>query len=199
LPILEESLSGWIDLLRKEAARHSDENPLWAHVAEGFHAGGLAERTRERFAQNFRAFQSGMTVEVDRTARAIYEELEKNPVVLNGLRGGKFAVDAGAVGLALAAGGINWHDFILVPLAASLTHQLVELVGKQWVDAQREQTRQRQEALMKQFISVPLAEWLTQWPATGGSDLERLQLALRRIPTAVQELSARVQAAAPSR
>jgi hypothetical protein len=198
LPILEEALSGWIDLLRKEAARHTDEHPLWAHVAEGFHTGGLAERTRERFAQNFRAFQSGMTVEVDRTARAIYEQLEKNPVVLNSLRGGKFMLDAAAIGGTLAAGGITWHDFILVPLVASLSHQLVELLGKQVVDAQREQTRQRQETLMKQYISAPLAEWLIQWPATGGSELERLQLALRRIPTAVQELSARVQAAAPS-
>jgi hypothetical protein len=198
LPTLEESLSGWIDLLRKEAARHTDEHPLWAHVAEGFHTGGLAERTRERFAQNFRAFQSGMTVEVDRTARAIYEQLEKNPVVLNSLRGGKFALDAAAIGGTLVAGGITWHDFILVPLVASLTHQLVELLGKQVVDAQREQTRQRQETLMKQYISAPLAEWLVQWPATGGSAFERLQLALRRIPAAVQELNARVQSAAPS-
>ena len=135
---------------------------------------------------------------MDRTARAIYEQLEKNPVVLNSLRGGKFALDAAAIGGALAAGGINLYDLIWVPLVASLTHQLVELLGKQVVEAQREQTRQRQEALMKQYISVPLAEWLIQWPATGGSELERLQLARRRIPTAEQELSARVQSAAPS-
>ena len=61
------------------------------------------------------------------------------------------------------------------------------------VDAQREQTRERQLALMKQHLSVPLAEWLTQWPATGGSEFERLQLALRRIPDAVAQLDARVQ------
>jgi hypothetical protein len=46
---------------------------------------------------------------------------------------------------------------------------------------------------MKQHLSAPLAEWLTQWPATGGSDFERLQLALRRIPTAIKELDERVQ------
>src|SRR5205807_7745742 len=44
LPILEEALGGWIDLLRKEAARHADQHPLWAHVAEGFNSGGLTER-----------------------------------------------------------------------------------------------------------------------------------------------------------
>ena len=47
--------------------------------------------------------------------------------------------------------------FILVPLVASLTHQLVELLGRQVVDSQREQARQRQQALMHQHLSAPLA------------------------------------------
>jgi hypothetical protein len=195
LPILEDALNGWIDQLRKEAARHADDHGLWAHVEEGFHDGGLAERIRERFQQNYRNFQTGLTSEVDRTARAIYEQLEKTPAVLNTLRGSKFALDVAAVGGTLAAGGITWHDFILVPLVASLTHQLVELLGRQVVEVQREQTRERQRLLMKQHLSAPLAEWLTQWPATGGSDFERLQLALRRIPEAIVQLEARVQSA----
>jgi hypothetical protein len=198
MPILEEALNGWIDLLRKEAARHADEHPLWAHVEQGFHGGGLAERIRERFQLNYRNFQTGLTAEVDRTARAIYEQLEKNPAVLNTLRGSKFALDAAVIAGTLAAGGITWHDFILVPLVASLTHQLVELLGRQVVETQREQTRERQQALMKENLSAPLAEWLAQWPATGGSSFERLQLALRRIPAAVAELDARVRALAPA-
>jgi hypothetical protein len=196
--ILNDALDSWIDLLRKEAAQHASEHGLWAHVEAGFHDGGLAERIRERFQQNYRNFQTDLAIEVDRTARAIYEQLEKTPAVLNTLRGSKFALDAAAIGGTLAAGGINWHDFILVPLVASLTHQLVELLGKTVVDAQREQTRERQQTLMKQHLSVPLAEWLAQWPATGGSDFERLQRALRRIPTAIAQLETRVQAAMTS-
>jgi hypothetical protein len=191
-PVLDEALAGWIDLLRKEAARRSGEHPLWAHVAQGFH-GDLAERTREQFAQDYRGFQAGLAAEVDRTARSIYEQLEQHPGTLNTLRGGKFALDVAAVAGTLAAGGINWHDFILVPLVASLTHQLVELLGRQVVDAQREATRQRQKALLQQHVSVPLAEWLTEWPARSGSSFERLQLALRRIPEAIRELDGRVQ------
>lgn len=194
LPILEDALNGWIDLLRKEAARYGDDHALWEHVSDGFHGGGLAESIRERFQQNYRNFQTGLTSEVDRTARAIYEQLEKTPAVLNTLRGSKFALDAAAIGGTLVAGGITWHDFILVPLVASLTHQLVELLGRSVVDAQREQTRERQQALMKQHLSAPLAEWLAQWPATGGSSFERLQLALRRIPAAIVQLESRVQA-----
>ncbi len=195
LPILEDALNGWIDLLRKETARHADDHSLWAHVAEGFHGGGLSERIHERFQLNYRHFQTGLTSEVDRTARAIYEQLEKTPAVLNTLRGSKFTLDMAAICGTLVAGGITWHDFILVPVVASLTHQLVELLGRSVVDAQREQTRERQQALMKQHLSTPLAEWLTQWPATGGSDFERLQLALRRIPAAIAQLEVRVQMA----
>ena len=47
-------------------------------------------------------------------------------------------------------------------------------------------------ALSGTLLPDPLAEWLVQWPATGGSAYERLQLALRRIPPAVQQLNAAV-------
>jgi hypothetical protein len=189
LPVLEEALSGWLDLLRKEAARHADNHALWAYVAQGFQTGGLAELTRDRFQQGFRGFQMALADEVDRTARAIYEELEKSPAKLNVLRGSKFALDAAAVAGAIVTAGQHWAlDFVLVPVFASITHQLVELLGKGFVDSQREATRHRQFALMAQYVSAPLADWLGKWPATGGSEFERLELALRRIPTAVRQL-----------
>jgi hypothetical protein len=87
---------------------------------------------------------------------------------------------------------LNYWDILLVPLAASITHHLVELLGAQYVETQREQARNRQMAMMRQHVSAPLAEWLTQWPATGGSAYERLQLALRRIPQGLRELQAAV-------
>ncbi len=190
-PILEAALTGWLNLLRKEAARRADTHAVWAHIDKGF-AGGLADEARQHFEQGFRSFQLGQADEVDRTARAIYEELEQNPVALNTLRGTKFALEVGAITGTIVAGGINWFDLILVPLAASVTHHLVELLGKQYVDSQREQARMRQRQLVSQYLSGPLAEWLARWPATGGSAYERLQLALRRIPAAVQELDAAV-------
>jgi 50S ribosome-binding GTPase len=191
-PVLEEALTGWIDMLRKEAARQSGTHPLWVHVSQGFQSGRLTEATRERFHLVYRNFQVGLTDEVERTARSIYEQLERNPVVLNTLRGGKFALDVAAIAGTVAAGP-GWYDFILVPLIASLTHQLVELLGYQVVESQREMTRQRQQALMTQHLSQLLAEWLAAWPATGGSTFERLQLALRRIPPAIQQLDSEIR------
>ncbi len=191
-PVLEEGLTGWLDLLRKESARRAGSHPLWAHAAEGFAGGRLAELARDRFQQGFRGFQLALADEVERTARAVYEELEKDPVKLNTLRGVKFSLDAASIGVALVSGGLNWWDVVLVPLAASVTHQVIELLGKKYVDTQRERIRQRQQVLMAQHISGPLAVWLTEWPATGGSDFERLQQALRRMPEAVRRLDAAV-------
>jgi hypothetical protein len=188
-PILEQALDGWLDLLRKEAARRAEGHPLWAHVEKGFDS-GLADGARQRFEEGFRGYQLGLASEVDYTARAIYEELEKRPVLLNTLRASKLAMDVAAIAGAVAGAGIAhaWMDFFLVPLAAAVTQQLVELLGKQYVDNQRELARQRQQALMAQHISGPLADWLIEWPVTGGSAYERLQLALRRLPESIRQL-----------
>ncbi|HKB36213.1 MAG TPA: GTPase [Gemmataceae bacterium] len=193
LPILEDSLTGWLDGLRKEAARQAAVHPLWTHIAQGFSTGGLGELAKDRFQQGFRGFQMALADETDRTARAIYEQLEKNPAALNTLRTGKFAMDAAAIAGAVVVGGGPVADIILVPVFASLSHQLVELLGKGYVDGQRELVRQRQQVLMGQYISAPLAEWLAQWPATGGSAFERLQLALRRTPQALEQIRKAVE------
>jgi hypothetical protein len=197
LPVLEDSLTGWLDGLRKEAARKAATHPLWTHIAQGFSTGGLGELAKDRFQQGFRGFQMALADETDRTARAIYEQLENNPTALNTLRTGKFAMDAAAIAGAVVVGGGPVADIILVPVFASLSHQLVELLGKGYVDGQRELTRQRQQVLMGQYISAPLAEWLAQWPATGGSAFERLQLALRRIPQALEQIRKAVETKGP--
>ena len=45
-------------------------------------------------------------------------------LVLNTLRGSKFALDLAAIGGTIAAGGIGWHDLIVVPLVTSATHAM---------------------------------------------------------------------------
>jgi energy-coupling factor transporter ATP-binding protein EcfA2 len=192
-PILEEALKGWLDLLHREAARRGSEHALWEHVNRGFQSETFVTAAREKFAQLYREFQGNLSVETDRTARAIYEELKKKPVLLNSLRGGKVAIDAAAIAGTIAAVPGLWWNVVLIPLVASLTHQLVELMGRSVVDSQREMARSRQLALMHQHLGAPLAEWLARWPATGGSSFERLQLALTRLPASIAQVEARVR------
>jgi hypothetical protein len=194
LPVMQAALAGWLNMLHKEAVRRADGHPVWAHIEKGFST-GLSDLAGERFQQGFRTFQLSLADEVERTARAIYEALEKKPVVLNTLRSGNFALDVAAIAGAFTIGHFGVQDFVLVPLLASIKHVIVEQLGKQYVENQREQIRTRQQVLVTQYVSGPLAEWLAQWPATGGSTFERLQLALRRIPDAVQQLDVAVSRA----
>jgi hypothetical protein len=195
-PVLEGAFTGWMDLLRKEAARRDETHPVWHHLNKGFTNGGLAETAREQFEQCFRAFQLSMTDEVERTARSLYQDLEKNPVALNTLRGTKFTLEVASITATIVTVGHNVvFDIVLVPLAASVTHQLVELLGKQYVDYHREQARNRQQAMVTQFISGPIAEWLIRWPTSGGSDYERLQLILRRMPQTIQQVETLIEMA----
>ncbi len=195
-PVLEDALCGWIDLLHKEAARRADEHELWQHLSQGFHSGRLADDAREQFKVLYQHFQTCLTQEINRTAQAIYQRLEQNPVLLASLRTGKFAFDAAAIGSVIVAGGINVQDIVLVPAVAWLTHKLVEMLGQKVVDDEREKTRARQQEILHEQLSTPLAGWLARWPATGGSVFQRLQLALSRLPGAVAELDARVRQAA---
>ena len=85
-----------------------------------------------------------------------------------------------------------WLGAIVAPLSASVIQMLTEFFGKQYVDFHREQTRERQQALVTQQLSQPLADWLTQWPTTGGSAYERLQQVLQRFPENLQQMESAV-------
>lgn len=188
LPLLQEGVNAWIDSLRKEAGRLASTHPLWAHVAQGFSSRGLAEQIQDKFQQGYRGYSLASSSSNDTTARGVYEKLAANPGTLVTLRLVKFVVDFGAVCAAVLPGWFDWYDLILAPVAASVTHQIAEVMVQQYVDRQRELSRQRQQGLMSQYVSIPMTDWITHWPTTGGSTFERLQLALRRIPSAIQEL-----------
>jgi len=189
--VFESGLQAWLDQLRAEALRRSGQHPLWAHVNRAFES-DLPGQVHSKFEESLRTFRLGLADEVERTARAIYEELEKSPSRLATLRGSKFALDVMAIAGSLVLGHIGLHDLIIVPLAASMAHQLVEWLGAAYVETQREQTRSRQQALVSEVVSGPLAEWLARWPATGGTAYERLQLALSRVPHGIKKLDGAV-------
>jgi hypothetical protein len=192
-PVMDSALTGWLDQLRAESMRRAGVHPLWTLVAKGFDT-DLSEGVHKEFETRFRDFQLALADEVDRTSRAIYADLEKNPAMLNTLRGSKLVIDLAAITGAVIAGGTHFvWDIALVPLAASVTQALVDFFGKQYVDAQREQTRQRQRDLARRYISEPIAEWLVQWPVSGGSTYEKLQQVLRRIPPAIDQINQAVR------
>jgi hypothetical protein len=188
-PVLTAGFDSWLNLLRREIAARQDTHPIWMQIKQGF-VSNLPELAREQFQHCLRNFQVQIAQDVERTAKAIYEDLEKNPAALNMLRGTKFSLEALTIGGTIASlGATSLVNLAAVPLVASLTQEMIEFLGKQYVDHQREKTRARQKELFRQTLVEPLAKWLVNWPTTGGSTLERLQVSLKRIPENVRLLA----------
>lgn len=192
-PVLEAGFRAWIDHVRKETAARKDTHSLWAHVQGGFQK-GLANQAEARFQELNATFHGSLSAEVERTALAILEDLQKNPVALNTLRGAKFALDIGAVVGGIFVGGFTPLSAVLAPLGASVTQYLVDLLGESYVKTRREETRTRQLELFRDQLSTPLAATLVHWPTSGGSVYERLQTIARRVPAHLDALEPLVKA-----
>jgi hypothetical protein len=190
------ALSAWLDGLQAEALRRAGTHPIWKQITHGFDA-GLKTQAQDRFGQVFRNFELKETDELDRASRAVPERLTKSPALLNTLRLGIVAFDLAAAGAVIYfAWPPNWYWLLLIPLAVSLSRQLTELAVRQVVDVGRNRLRAQREALVAEHLSGPLAAWLSDWPTSGGSSMERLQLVLRRVPVTICELAGLVRAPA---
>jgi len=185
--VLEGAFRAWMDQLRAEAIRHADEHPLWKHVATGFNS-GLSDAATKQFQGLLRSFQVSSADEIEAAARGVTAGLEKNPAGLIVLRGMKLLLDALALGLAIWAGWFEWYMLTLIPIFVSVSHQVVELIVRQFVEGKRSAIRSRKMTIVSQTVSGPLADWLTVWPATGGSAYEKLQVALRRVPETIARI-----------
>lgn len=191
-PVLRSAFNAWLDLLRKEAAVRAD-HPLWEQLKREMEK-TLAPAATEQLTRMLGDFQQRISQEVEQTARAIYEDLEKQPTALNTLRGAKFAVEfASIAGTVVFLGANVIMDVVLVPVVAALTQELMELLGKQYVDRQRERTRARQQELFEATLARPLAEFLRNWPATGMAEVDQLEALVRRIPENLARLVAQVR------
>ena len=192
--VLSSALSGWLDRLRAEAMKRAGGHPVWKGISHGFDA-GLSTQARDRFQQEFRTFELKETDDLDRAGQDMVNGLEKNPALLYSLRVGKLATDAAVVvGVLVLTWVPSWYHLLLIPLGVSATHQAAELVARAAAEAARARVRNQREALVSAALTVPLAAWLAEWPATGGSSFERLQQVLRRVPLTIRSLEERVAA-----
>jgi ethanolamine utilization protein EutP (predicted NTPase) len=194
--VLSAALMGWLDRLQAEALKRAGTHPVWKNIAHGFDA-GLAMQARDRFGQQLRAFEVQETDDLDRAGEELVNRVEGNPAFLYTLRGGKLAADILVVILILVfTWPPAWYHLLLIPLGVSATHQIAELLVRGAVEAARARVRSRREALVSSALTDPLAAWLAEWPATGGTSFERLQQVLRRVPETIRQLAERVAAKA---
>ena len=194
--VLTSALTGWLDGLQAEALKRSATHPVWKTIAHGFDA-GLASQVRDRFQQEFRTFELKETDELEHAGQKMVDAVEKHPMLLYTLRGGKFAVDVFVFGVSLYFTFFSSLYYLaLIPLGISATHQIAELLARGAAEATRSRVRHQREALVSSTLTDPLAAWLGEWPATGGSSFERLQQVLRSVPALIRQLEERVKAKA---
>ncbi len=186
-PVLDAALTGWLDLLRKEATRRAGQHPLWSYVRDGF-GGSLQAVAEGKFEEGWRAFQLSEATEVESAARRLVERLQSQPAALNTLRALKLATDFTVGFLLFYHLGIGLWAFLLIPLAVSLTQHLFELIVAAYVDGRREAVRKQQQLLLGKMLSGPLSARLSEWPATGGSMYERLKGAVERLGPGLAEM-----------
>jgi hypothetical protein len=192
--VLNAGLNGWLDQLQTEALRRAPFHPFWKQIAARFET-EIAPRARDRFAEDQRGFELKETDELELAGKALIERLEKNPILLNSLRVGKFAFDLFLIGLVLYLSWVpSWYHLLLIFVVVSISHQITELIVRGVVEAARRRIREQRETLVTTILTTPLATWLSEWPATGGSNIEKLQQVLRRVPETIRELDQRVAA-----
>lgn len=183
-PIFQAALRGWLDRLQVEAAKRSKDHPLFAQMDQAF-KGTLRSEVENRYQACLPEFRRGLEEEVERTARAIYEDIEKNPVLLNSLRGIKLSAEVLIVLGILISGGINIWDPILIVVITPFVQEITEFFGKQYVEQHKADTRQRQLELMSKTVAVPLQDWLARLPLSSTDQFHRLEQVVQRLPQSI--------------
>jgi hypothetical protein len=190
--VLHESLKSWLDGLQAEALRRAGTHALWKQVSARFDS-ELAPRARDRFTNDFRSFELKESVDLEEAGRALVAALENNPALLHTLRGGKFVLDLVVIGSVIY---FTWPPgwlLLLIPIGVSATHQFAELATRGVAEGARLRVRSHRESLVSTTLTSPMAEWLAEWPSTGGTSFEKLQQVLRRVPELIQQMNDRVR------
>lgn len=118
----------------------------------------------ERFEANISRYITDFQSEIERTARALYEQLEKDPATLNGLRAARLSTDAAAVVLALYTAGLGLHDLVLAPAMLSLTTLLTETALGHYLDKAASQLKKAQADAVGRLFEEAVCTHLRQFP-----------------------------------
>ena len=187
--VCNAAMESWLAKLQAEALRRHPTHPMWKNVTVGFDT-TLKTQAHDLYSQNFRILEAKETTELDATARAVPDALDKNPVLLNVLRGAIITLDVVVIVLVVwLTWPPGWWLLLLIP-ALSITRHAVEVIVGAIVNRERNKLRAEREALLKSQLTNPLQNWLAEWPTSGGTSLERLQQVLTRIPASIRELGA---------
>lgn len=109
--------------------------------------------------------------EVENAAFRLYEKLQEQPYVLNGLRATRATTDAAAIAISLQAGGLGLHDLIVAPAMLSVTSFLTESAMGGYLNKIEAELKQRQLQIVRQTLFIEcLQQALFKLPEQLSSD-----------------------------
>ncbi len=149
-------------LLEKTEFEHLQAG-WWRETALGL------RQNRSDLLQAYRAavlsYQEGFQQDVDAAAQRLYRKLEEHPLLLNSLRATRISTDAGAILLAIQAGGIGVHDLVITPLILAATSLLAESAIGSYMQRVEAELKQHQLQTVKTVLfQMCLRERLHQIP-----------------------------------
>lgn len=80
----------------------------------------------QAYRQAVQEYHQGFGQDIEAAAQRLYVKLQEQPLILNSLRATRISTDAGAMLLAIQAGGIGVHDLLITPMMLSVTSLLTE-------------------------------------------------------------------------
>ncbi|MGI9212711.1 MAG: GTPase domain-containing protein [Methylococcaceae bacterium] len=119
----------------------------------------------QAFEAGIRRYIEDFQGEINRTAEALFEALEQDPVLLNGLRAVRVGTDAGALALALYTAGLGWQDLVIAPAMLSLTTLLTETALGYHLEKAASQLRKRQVEAVDRLFQHTVGEPLSRFPS----------------------------------
>ena len=166
--IAEHSLIQLADRLLDETEQNR-QNHWWQQLS-----GVLRSRKQElllAFDVAAKNYHVDFQQDVESAAHRLYQELQQQPLALNGLRATRVTADAAAIALALNTGGVGLHDLIIAPAMFTVTSLLTESAIGSYMGKVERELKQQQLATVKQTLFLDcLRVALRQLPASVSSD-----------------------------
>ncbi len=103
------------------------------------------QRAVARYHNNFQQ-------DVDAAAHRLYHKLQEQPLVLNSLRATRLSTDAGAMLLAIQAGGIGIQDLVITPMMLTVTSLLTESAIGSYMHRVEAELKQHQLHTVKSLL-----------------------------------------------
>ncbi|WP_340123840.1 GTPase [Methylobacter svalbardensis] len=106
------------------------------------------------FSQAAKIYHLSFQQDVESAAHRLYDKLQEQPVVLNGLRATRATADAAVIALTLQMGGIGLHDLVIAPAMLALTSLLAESAVGSYMHKVEAELKQNQFNAVKQALFI---------------------------------------------